>query len=123
MSACRVAHGLLPLLTGCGLVRGVEPRRGPAARLRSRHFAPAHGAEQCPPERATNAVRSLSPIWGEVGVRGLPVVVIDPNPLTHSLMLRKRAALPRRERAREATPSGGLFAGGSGFGSSCFFSR
>src|SRR5262245_37868710 len=54
-------------------------------------------------ERAANSVRSLSPFGERVGVRGLGPLLIDPNPLTHSFMLHKRAALsPAGERARTA---------------------
>src|SRR5262245_56186454 len=44
-------------------------------------------------ERAANSLHSLSPFGERVGVRGLRAVLMDPNPLTHSLMLQKRVAL------------------------------
>src|SRR5262249_60690441 len=44
-------------------------------------------------DRAPNWVRSLSPLGERVGVRGLPAVLIDPNPLTQSLFLQQRVAL------------------------------
>src|SRR5262249_20902635 len=49
-----------------------------------------------PVERAANSVRSLSPFWKRVGVRGLPPVLSGPNALTHSLMFQKRVALSQR---------------------------
>jgi hypothetical protein len=45
-------------------------------------------------------MRSLSPFGERVGVRGLPAVLIDPNPLTYSLMLQNESSpLPDGERA------------------------
>jgi hypothetical protein len=43
-------------------------------------------------ERVANSVRSLSPFGERVGVRGLPVVGIDPNLLTHSSMVPKESS-------------------------------
>jgi hypothetical protein len=55
-------------------------------------------------KRAANSVRSLSPFGERDGVRGLPPALMDPNPLTHSLMLQKRGSpLPGGERAQAAT--------------------
>src|SRR5262245_58924195 len=42
---------------------------------------------------AAGSVRSLSPFGERVGVRGLPAIRTDPNPLSHSFTLQKRAAL------------------------------
>src|SRR5262245_54406460 len=113
MSACRIAHGLLPLLvaagfaslnpvagaifrasrvlrSGCG--RDILRRRREPNNARSRASLAGRMRHILAQERAPNAVRSLSPFGERVGVRGLPVVVIDPNPLTHSLMLRKTSS-------------------------------
>src|SRR5262245_10501095 len=50
---------------------------------------------------AANSVRSLSPLGERVGVRGLPAVLVDANPLTHSFLLQKRAAISRVGRGHE----------------------
>src|SRR5262245_41806209 len=74
--------------------------------FRARDFAPADEAEQSPIARQcrrSNASYACAgtrnkrgalplPIWGAGWVRGLPAVVIDPTPLTHSLMLRKTSS-------------------------------
>src|SRR5262245_8950025 len=52
-------------------------------------------------ERAANSGRSLSPFGERVGVRGLPAVFTDPNPLTHSFVLQKRVALSPLGRGHE----------------------
>jgi hypothetical protein len=52
-------------------------------------------------ERAANSVRSLSPFAEGVGVGGLPAPLMDPDPLTHSLMLQNRVALSPPGRGQE----------------------